>query len=98
MDLGSLISLVGMLGAFIVFLLTVTMWINRQFNSLKDLVYSKHEELKTFIMEKLEYHEHHDDVRFDNVQKDLIAIKLRNAAIDGKTRKEIIDDERSLRG
>lgn len=57
-----------------------------QFNGVKKLCY----EIKDQILTKLEYHERHDDVRFQTlsnaiqgVRDELWEIRLRNATIDG---------------
>jgi len=92
MEWNTVLTILGLFGGFVAYLMGVTVWVNKQFSNTNSLLYRKHEELKQFINDKLEYHERHDDKRFDNVQKDLLAIKLRNAAIDGKTRKEIKEE------
>lgn len=48
-------------------------------------------ETREAILNKLEYHERHDDHRFDNIRKDIWEIRLRNAGIDAST----IERERS---
>lgn len=88
------LAALSLLGGFIVFTLTSALWISRQFSNTNSLVYKKHEDLKTFIINKLEYHEKHDDdrfyamsqdinLRFNTLSNDLWTVKLRNATIDG---------------
>jgi hypothetical protein len=55
----------------------------RQQSSIKELVYNKVEELKRIFSDKLEYHERHDDMRFDNVRKDLQLLQIKIAASTG---------------
>lgn len=55
----------------------------RQQSALKSLIYTKFDEVKNVFIDKLEYHERHDDQRFDNVRKDLQAIQLQ-VAINSK--------------
>lgn len=54
-----------------------------EFSKVKDNFYVRLDSMEQNILDKLEYHERHDDRRFDNVNNDLLTIKLRNAAIDG---------------
>lgn len=58
-------------------------WLSRQFANMRNLVYEKIEKLQAAILDKLEYHERHDDARFQAIQNDLWAIRIRNAARDG---------------
>lgn len=71
----------------------LAMWLTGQFSRIKDLIFTRTEKLEKSINDKLEYHERHDDRRFGIIQDDLLAIKLRNAAIDGpntlKVRKQL---------
>lgn len=54
-----------------------------QFSAVKKLVYDKFEDLQKTFITKLEYHERHDDQRFNAIQNDLWSIRVRNAAVDG---------------
>lgn len=56
--------------------------IAKQFTLVKKSLY----EVKDQIIDKLEYHEKHDDSRFEAVRKDIWEIRLRNAALDGSYR------------
>ena len=60
------------------------MWFNKQFKEIKEYVTNCLQRFNKDITDKLEYHEKHDDQRFNQIQDDLWAIKLRNAARDGK--------------
>lgn len=64
-----------------------------QFSNTRGLIYSEVSKMTEKILEKLEYHEKHDDARFNAIQQDIQtratavmndiwAIKVRNAAID----------------
>lgn len=55
----------------------------RQFNSTRQLIDNKIEKLELNILNKLEYHEKHDDQRFANLANDVWDIRIRNAARDG---------------
>lgn len=73
-----------------------------ELSKTKEMIFKKLEEVTEKIMNKLEYHERHDDQRFhdiaDNMNKrfnatsdDIWAIKVRNAAIDGQKAVRTID-------
>ena len=57
------------------------MWLNARLNGIRSSVYSQSEK----ILSKLEYHERHDDERFEAVRKDLWQLRVYNAAKTGKT-------------
>lgn len=46
-------------------------------------VFDKLEKVQDAILDKLEYHERHDDQRFNQITNELVSIKIRNAARDG---------------
>jgi hypothetical protein len=46
---------------------------------IKDLIYVKFEELKNLFSDKLDYHERHDDQRFDNITKDIMTLRISQA-------------------
>ena len=79
----NMVTLGGALAALIISLFSAEwvfiVWLSRQFTK----VYSKMDELTDRILAKLEYHERHDDQRFQNVSNDIWSIKVRNAAKDG---------------
>lgn len=54
-------------------------WLNGHFNSIRKDVAA----LGKDILDKLEYHERHDDTRFNQVRDDIWDIRVRNAAADG---------------
>lgn len=58
-------------------------WLSGQFSEVRALVYQQMSSVKTNILDKLEYHEKHDDARFADLRNDLWDIRVRNAAKDG---------------
>lgn len=54
-------------------------WLSGQFSSIKELVYEQSGKTAEAILAKLEYHEKHDDSRFDDLKRDMWEIKLRQA-------------------
>lgn len=80
MDLYSFLTIVG---SVIVFVGSMTWWLALQFGSLRNLVYSQIKEVRDTIISKLEYHEKHDDERFNSLRNDIWDIRVRNAARDG---------------
>ena len=62
---------------------SLTWWLSGQFSSIRHLVYERIGLVEKNILEKLEYHEKHDDFRFLGISNDLWDIRIRNAAKDG---------------
>lgn len=65
-------------------------WLSGQFSNLRGLIFSTAEKTSLSILSKLEYHEKHDDTRFNNVsdqissvKNDIWEMKIRNAAVRG---------------
>lgn len=58
-------------------------WLSKQFGSIKNLVYQQSSALQSIFFQKLDYHEKHDDERFQSISNDLWMLRLRNAARDG---------------
>lgn len=57
--------------------------LNNQFRDVRALVFTQAEKIREFFLTKLDYHEKHDDDRFDKISNDLWLIRVRNAARDG---------------
>jgi hypothetical protein len=57
-------------------------WLSNQFRDMRNLVYTKFDMLTKMFTDKMEYHERHDDQRFNSISNDIWAIRVRNAAID----------------
>lgn len=55
---------------------SIALWINGHFNILRKEL----SELGKEILDKLQYHERHDDQRFGQIQEALTDIRVRNAA------------------
>lgn len=60
-------------------------WLSGQFSEVRNLVYQQMTRVEQSILSKLEYHEKHDDSRFNDVRNDLWDIRVRNASKDGLT-------------
>lgn len=57
-------------------------WFSRQFSALRELIHNRVEKLERAVLEKIEYHERHDDDRFSQLNNQIWEIRLRNAAKD----------------
>lgn len=57
-------------------------WLSNKFNSLMSLFYGKIDNVGTMILEKLEYHERHDDSRFSSLGESINDLRIRNATAD----------------
>lgn len=78
------IELVGIITSLVVVIITAN-W--RQYLSIRNLI----DEMKAEVLTKLEYHEQHDDTRFNQIAErfiafnnDVWALKVRNAASDAQ--------------
>lgn len=85
---------VGAAGLFFLTILgaewTFISWLSRQFTR----VYAKMDELVEKIMNKLEYHQKHDDSRFNEVRSDIWELRLRNASADDYMRRILPKEEK----
>lgn len=67
--------------AILIPILSAFGWINSRISNVNKTIFIQSEK----ILDKLEYHERHDDERFESVRKDLWQIRIQNAARTGKT-------------
>lgn len=83
-----------------VILISGVWWFQSQFSHLRSYFFDQINKLQQSILDKIEYHERHDDKRFADVRDDIWEIRLRNAAIDGnrnpieRVRKDFVEDEK----
>lgn len=75
--------LTGIIIALISSVWGLAWWLSKQFDNMRNLIYEKIEWLQKTIIDKLEYHEKHDDDRFKSLGDSIWEIKIRNAAKDG---------------
>lgn len=61
---------------------SLTWWLSGQFGSMRNLVFERVSTVERVIVDKLEYHERHDDSRFGAIRDDLADIRIRNATKD----------------
>lgn len=75
----------GIMGTVAVFSWGASQYLSKQFSATRNLIDQKIEKLEVNLVNKLEYHEKHDDRRFDSMHNDIWEIRVRNAARDGST-------------
>jgi len=78
--LGIVVSIAGTVWTF-------AMWLSSKLNAILETFYQKIDSVGTMILEKLEYHQRHDDERFNAIHGDLSDIRISNAARDASTTK-----------
>ncbi len=61
---------------------TLTWWLSGQFSTLKNVVFEKLGLTEKVILDKIEYHERHDDSRFAQIREELSELRIRNATKD----------------
>lgn len=54
-----------------------------QFSDMRSSLYNKLEKVEGNILDKLEYHERHDDQRFSDIKNDFWMLRLRLASKEG---------------
>lgn len=55
-------------------------WLSGQFSGIRHSIYDLVNKAEQSIINKLEYHEKHDDTRFDDIKKDIWEMRLRQAS------------------
>lgn len=70
---------IGLIASVAASVWSLAWWLNGHFNTIRKDVVALGKE----ILDKLEYHERHDDTRFAQVREDIWDIRIRNAAADG---------------
>lgn len=75
-------STVGIIITMVSTVSGLTWWLSGQFGTVRNLVFEKVSLVSKEILEKIEYHERHDDDRFSQIREDLSEIRVRNAAKD----------------
>lgn len=57
-------------------------FLSNKFNAMMSKFYDKIDAVAALILDKLEYHERHDDVRFGNLGEAINDLRVRNATAD----------------
>jgi hypothetical protein len=60
----------------------LAIWLTGKFSALKGQFYDKIDKSVGLLLDKLEYHERHDDQRFAELNRDINALHIRNATAD----------------
>lgn len=80
-------TLLGLISSSLVIIVTAVWsfawFMAKQFSATRRLIDEKIEKLEESIVKKLEYHERHDDSRFNSLNNEIWQIRIRNAARDG---------------
>ncbi len=61
---------------------TFAWWLSNKFNSMMSTFSDKIDKVGNMVLDKLDYHEKHDDQRFGQISNDIWDIRVRNAARD----------------
>src|SRR5688572_17203421 len=59
---------------------TITWFMSNQFSKVRHMIYERIQRSEENLLEKIEYHERHDDQRFSDLRNDLWTVKLAVAA------------------
>ncbi|SRR5258708_3753461 len=72
----------GVIVTIITAVSTLTWWLSGQFSAVKNLVFERIGLTEKAILDKIEYHERHDDTRFAQIREELAELRIRNATKD----------------
>lgn len=90
MDTAGIITIAGIVLSIFGAVWSLAWWLSGKFSEIQENVYVRIQQVETTILNKLEYHERHDDTRFSSVRNDIWELRLHNAAQDrASERKEI---------
>lgn len=84
MDWTVLQQVVGIVAGVASTIAILTWWLSGQFNHSRDIIFTKIDAVFDKLMDKLEYHEQHDDKRFEAINRDLWELRLQNAVNQGR--------------
>ena len=73
---------IGIIVTIISAVSTLTWWLSGQFSAVKNLVFERIGLTERTILDKMEYHERHDDSRFAQIREELSELRIRNATKD----------------
>lgn len=82
MDQQSFFTLAGLFLTIFAAVWSLAWWLSGKFSKIINLIYTTAEKTREVLLNKLEYHERHDDDRFSQIREDLSEIRVRNAAKD----------------
>jgi len=84
-----LFQVIGLFLTIFAAIWSLAWWLSGQFTGIRNLLYTQIDKLNNTFAEKLDYHEKHDDQRFNSISKDIGSvrddvweIRVRNAAND----------------
>ena len=76
------LAAIGIIVTIISAVSTLTWWLSGQFSAVKNLVFERIGLTERTILDKIEYHERHDDSRFAQIREELSELRIRNATKD----------------
>ena len=65
-----------------------SLWLSKQFTSLRELIYKKIDNLQDTFLTKLEYQERHDDTRFQELGREMWEMKLDQVKVKNNASKK----------
>ncbi len=80
-----MIALVSLIAFFAGGSWTLAWFFSAKLSDIKSKLFDRIDLLQRTLTDQLQYHERHDDARFQALGNDIWAIRIRNAARDGDT-------------
>lgn len=76
------LTIAGIIVSGLISIGTLTWWLAGQFTSLRAFVELKVNQVEQALSDKIEYHERHDDQRFNDLNNRLWELKLQSIVLD----------------
>lgn len=67
-----LLAFAGLWATSITTVWGLSIWLGKEFTKMKDIIFT----VRDALVDKIEYHERHDDARFSDINKELWGVKL----------------------
>lgn len=88
-----ILALAAIISAIMGTVWTFAWWLSNKFNDMMSVFYAKIDSAATMILDKLEYHERHDDTRFSALGESINALRIRNATADALIQKKFLETQ-----
>lgn len=84
----NVLTLVGLALTVFAAVWSLAWWLSGKFDHIQRYLEVRIENVEKNILNKLEYHERHDDSRFGAIHKDIWELRIHNAAQDNRNSKK----------
>lgn len=95
----NILTLVGLALTVFASVWSLAWWLSGKFEALSKYLFARIEQVEKTVLDKLEYHERHDDTRFSSIHNDIWELRIHNAAQDSRHKakiKRVNEEDKSL--